>query len=244
MFCSSHAFAVRLLPCCHRCCCFARAKIEDAGGEVHVGIRVAHTAGGIGVVVIDPVAAHTPLFSLPTSTMLTGSGANGTGIPVTLIMERRSPSSNVAKKYIKTLQMDCPPNLAVANADDLKLAAQSLHSWKVQLLEAQRVALDAELPDATAEERRWGQCMMLSRALMHQGKGTVMMPFFDLLNHGDSAYHQSFPNKAVAVAARDLKAGEEITFPYVESPSKARLLTSFGFTEGAPAASLVRISSL
>ena len=32
--------------------------------------------------------------------------------------------------------------------------------------------------------------------------------------------------------------GEEITFPYVESPSKARLLTSFGFMDGAPAASL------
>ena len=72
------------------------------------------------------------------------------------------------------------------------------------------VALDAELPDATEDERRWAQCMMLSRALMHHGKGTVMMPFFDLLNHGDSAYHQSFQNKAVALASRDLKAGTSL----------------------------------
>ena len=117
-----------------------------------------------------------------------------------------------------------------------------MHAWKVHLLTAQEAALDAELPDATSEERKWAQCMMLSRALMHlRGVGeteTVMMPFFDLLNHGYSAYHQSFPDRAVAVAAKDMKAGDEITFPYVESPSKARLLTSFGFAAGAPSASL------
>lgn len=136
-----------------------------------------------------------------------------------------------------------PPNLVVAPKADRDLAAASIHAWKTDLLTAQEAALDAELPDASLEERKWGQCMMLSRALMHQrGVGgetkTVMMPFFDLLNHGYSGFHQSFPDRAVAVAATDMKAGDEITFPYVESPSKARLLTSFGFAEGAPSASL------
>jgi hypothetical protein len=40
------------------------------------------------------------------------------------------------------------------------------------------------------------------------------------------------------IAERNIAAGEQLTFPYVKSPSKARLLTSFGFASG-PAASLV-----
>ena len=42
------------------------------------------------------------------------------------------------------------------------------------------------------------------------------------------------------VAIRDLAAGEELTWEYQASPSRARLLTSFGFGShrDAPAASL------
>lgn len=61
-----------------------------------------------------------------------------------------------------------PPNLVVAPKADRDLAAASIHAWKTDLLTAQEAALDAELPDASLEERKWGQCMMLSRALMHQ----------------------------------------------------------------------------
>ena len=43
------------------------------------------------------------------------------------------------------------------------------------------------------------------------------------MNHTISA------NGAELVAAVDLEAGEELTFPYSHSPSRARLLTSFGF---------------
>lgn len=52
------------------------------------------------------------------------------------------------------------------------------------------------------------------------------------MNHTISA------NGAELVAAVDLEAGEELTFPYSHSPSRARLLTSFGF-DAAPSASLM-----
>lgn len=81
--------------------------VEEAGAEFLVDLSVAHTRGGIGVVVNQDVIAGTTLFTLPASAMLTGSGPNGTGIPVTLIKERRAPSSEVFKRYIATLEMDC-----------------------------------------------------------------------------------------------------------------------------------------
>ena len=43
---------------------------------------------------------------------------------------------------------------------------------------------------------------------------------------------------AKLVAAMDIEAGEELTFPYSHSPSRARLLTSFGF-DVAPSVSLM-----
>ena len=43
----------------------------------------------------------------------------------------------------------------------------------------------------------------------------------------------------LAAGDRDVPAGAELHFPYVESPSKARMLLSFGFAAGIPDASLV-----
>ena len=40
------------------------------------------------------------------------------------------------------------------------------------------------------------------------------------------------------VAKRDLQPGEEVTYEYVESPSRARLLTAYGFEGDAPDASI------
>merc|ERR1719174_1097256 len=81
--------------------------------------------------------------------------------------------------------------------------------------------------------------MVLSRAQTQSGVGAVLMPLLDLLNHGDSCRHVNHRDRDTVVAARNLSAGEEITFIYVASPSKARLLTSFGFMQGAPSASLL-----
>ena len=81
--------------------------VEEAGAEILVDLSIAHTSGGIGVVVNQDVPSGTTLFTLPASAMLTGSGPNGTGIPVTLIKERRAPSSDVFKRYIATLEMEC-----------------------------------------------------------------------------------------------------------------------------------------
>ena len=97
--------------------------------------------------------------------------------------------------------------------------------------------------DATEEERRWATCMLLSRACAaptpeHRGEHpSVLMPFLDLLNHGESCRHETEGGSAVIVAAQDIRAGDELTWPYMSSPSKARLLTSFGFSDG-PSASL------
>jgi hypothetical protein len=68
--------------------------------------------------------------------------------------------------------------------------------------------------------------------------GGVLMPFMDLLNHGSSCRHENIQasdprfSRAVILASRDIEAGEELSWPYVKSPSKARLFTSFGFSTG------------
>ena len=53
-----------------------------------------------------------------------------------------------------------------------------------------------------------------------------------------TANHTVSTNGVEIVAAVDISAGEELTFPYSHSPSRARLLTSFGF-DSAPSASLM-----
>lgn len=80
--------------------------------------------------------------------------------------------------------------------------------------------------------------MLLSRSLLHTD-GPAMMPFVDLLNHGNSTDHKSTADAHTVIAQRRLRPGDELTFPYVASPSKARLLTSFGFDQGAPSLSLL-----
>ena len=61
--------------------------------------------------------------------------------------------------------------------------------------------------DATEEERRWATCMLLSRACAaptaeHRGEHpSVLMPFLDLLNHGESCRHETEGGSAVIVAS-------------------------------------------
>lgn len=134
--------------------------------------------------------------------------------------------------------------------DDLALVKASLHSWKADMLEAGRAQLAEALPESDETDRDWALCMVLSRSFT-SGKGSsVMLPYIDLLNHeasaagrgrkGASVYQASHPDRMVVVAARDIAAGEELTWEYLAAPSRARLLTSFGFgsARDAPAASL------
>lgn len=58
-------------------------------------------------------------------------------------------------------------------------------------------------------------------------------------SHGNlTVNHTISDGGAQLVAAVDIEVGEELTFPYSHSPSRARLLTSFGF-DAAPSASLM-----
>jgi hypothetical protein len=221
----------------------------------------------MGVFVTEPVAAGTPVLRLPNSLMLT-TGKNHMKqalLALTLARERRNASSAVMAAFVESLPIECPANLATRPQADLDLVEQTLHSWKVSTLKAQRQVFaenpplggsDGEgehgtpTPPApwTEEEVRWATCMSLSRAFAGVKSGPVMMPFVDLINHDSRSasctekgvwlHEEGGKWQAELVAARDLAAGDEVTFSYSESASKARMITSFGFTEGSPSAVL------
>ena len=150
--------------------------------------------------------------------------------------------------FIRTPPKGCPDNLAIRGEDDLALVSQSLHAWKADLLRRERQVMHASGGDWSEEEVRWATCMKLSRAFAGTGSGPVMMPLMDLFNHnhtrGDCRESGRWVDESAGrwdasiVAERDLPEGTELVYPYSESPSKARLLTSFGFTEGAASATL------
>jgi hypothetical protein len=140
--------------------------------------------------------------------------------------------------------------------NDLNLISQTMHKWKVDLLLAEQKDLKKNFPGITIYDERWATCMVLSRALMAQDlngeRQPALIPFMDLLNHGTSAT-QDYTAGATAVKSKEkyhgsllvkagpagIKKGEEITMMYSASPSKARMLTSFGFWEAIPAATLL-----
>ena len=157
-------------------------------------------------------------------------------------------------QYLGTLPSECPMNLAARSENDLALAQLSLQAWKVDLLEAEKqmmhVAAAVEgLAPWSAEEVRWATCMKLSRAYAGVGSGPVMIPFVDMVNHahGQKAtciergeWHDKEAGvwAAKLVTRRDLEPGDEITYEYQETPSRARMLSSFGFGDGVPSATL------
>lgn len=209
--------------------------------------------GGLGVYVGRDVSAGETIFALPSHSMLHVPKGAQAMLPLILARERRNASSELMRRYLATLPSECPDNLATRGEDDLALAAESLHGWKVDLLRRERQAMTmAGWPMGASswsdEEIRWATCMKLSRAFAGVGSGPVMMPFVDLLNHdhtkGDCRERGRWVDEATGqwvaevVAERDLPQGTEVVYPYSESPSKARLLTSFGFSEGAASASL------
>lgn len=235
-------------------------------GASHVPLKVATTAyGGLGVFVTGHWPKGTVIMRLPSSLMLT-SKAGQASLPLALARQRRRATSDAMKHYVASLPDSCPNNLAIRANGDLELVESSLHAWKVALLRNELQALrdhppqplplpaheedeDARASSAwTAEEMQWATCMKLSRAFAGMGHGPVMMPFVDLCNH--EARAPSCDERGVWVdeaagtweaqitALRDLHPGDEITYAYSESPSKARMLTSFGFSGGAPSASL------
>ena len=154
--------------------------------------------------------------------------------------------------YLETLPSTCPENLAVRGAADGELVAASLHAWKVDLLRREQQTLRRAPSNGGAawsdDEVRLASCLKTSRAFAGVGNGPVMMPFIDLMNHAH--VHPSCTERgrwvneaagewvAELVAQRDLAEGDELTYLYTETPSKARMLTSFGFTAGMPSASL------
>ena len=205
--------------------------------------------GGLGIFAAENIASGSVIMQLPSSMML-GSGGRPASLPLALLHEKRNSSSAWMRAYIASLPTECPDNLATSRnaAADLALVDASLHAWKTDVLQRELKVLDADPAGFLADERLWATCMKLSRAFSGVGTGPVMIPFVDLLNH--DAIHPTCTEKgrwkdeargvwlAEVTAARDLAVGDELTYPYSESPSRARMLTSFGFAHGAPAASL------
>lgn len=220
----------------------------SAAGLEHVPLRFGRTHyGGLGVFLAEKVGRGTTIFRLPSEFML-HAAAGQASLPLALARERRHASSETMRLFIRTLPKGCPDNLAIRGEDDLALVSQSLHAWKADLLRRERQAMHASGGDWSEEEVRWATCMKLSRAFAGTGSGPVMMPLMDLFNHnhtrGDCRESGRWVDESAGrwtasiVAERDLPEGTELVYPYSESPSKARLLTSFGFTEGAASATL------
>ena len=206
--------------------------------------------GGLGVIAAESIAVGSVIMQMPSSLML-GSGGRPASLPLALLRERRNSSNSPwMSAYLASLPTECPDNLATSrNADaDHALVAASLHAWKIDVLQRELAVLDADDAGFRPDERLWATCMKLSRAFSGVGTGPVMIPFVDLLNHDamqptcneKGRWHDEATGVWLAevTAARDLAIGDELTFPYSESPSHARMLTSFGFAHGAPAASL------
>ena len=147
-----------------------------------------------------------------------------------LLRERREPSSELVRLWIETLPSACPANLAVASAADLSLATLSLHAWKVEFLRNARRLLSDMEPRASEAEQQWATCMVLSRALTQEGLGPTLMPFTDLLNHGDSCTESSAPGSHRLLAARALTAGDEAppppSLPVKSALTQTRMRTS------------------
>jgi len=220
--------------------------LQEAGATLLVPI-VAEVTGDAGLAVFTNgnVSKGTSILTIPAELMLREPGADESGevgLALALAREKQHPSSDLMSLYLASLPGagECPANLVGRSKADLKLASASMHKWRVDMLSSGRSTLAKYMPEMPTHELSWVLCMVLSRAFTQTGKGTVMIPYVDLLNHNrnPSAYHVTHPDKAVVVASRDLKAGEELTFEYLASPSRARLLTSFGFETGAPALSL------
>ena len=223
--------------------------LEDAN-VFTAKVAIGETAyGGIGVFAAEDIAAGSVIMRLPSSLMV-NSGGIPASLPLALLREQRNASSEIMRYYLDSLPADCPDNLAASlnvNADHALVSA-SLRAWKADLLERELQVLRDDDADWTDDELLWSTCMKLSRAFSGVGTGPVMIPFVDLLNHdaasptcaeqGRWVDEASGEWAAEVTAYRDISAGEELTYPYSESPSKARLLTSFGFVHGAPAASL------
>ena len=124
------------------------------------------------------------------------------------------------------------------------------------------------MPENSEELIRWAICMVHTRADSERrlSDGPMLMPFVDLVNHhghassidrsvwGDAAGGEftsaagAAPRPATGtarkwkmelVAVRDLKAGDEVTWSYLQGASRLMLLASFGFNSAdAPDASI------
>lgn len=213
--------------------------LVGAGMVIHSPLVVKSSPGaGVGLFVAagdKKIGPGDKLFELPSRHFFKGDSRKG--LASSLLAERNKPSSKIMELYIKTLPSKCPNNIAIRPQADLDLLSTTIHKWKVDLLQKELASLAKHHPSSTTEDRQWACCMVLSRALLHNGQ-TVLMPFVDLLNHGDSCASAVNSHTHGFVATRTLSADEQLAFAYVESPSRARLLSSFGFEQGAPAASL------
>lgn len=148
--------------------------------------------------------------------------------------------SEYLKLYVSTLPKECPPNLAQMKPREIELVSHTLHGWKVNVYKEGHRNVRKAFPDLPEKDVRWMVCMILSRSLAGPTGSAALMPFIDLINHGTSCFMSALPEGGRSVVSkRQLNPGDEITFSYAESPSRARLLTSFGFVGDAPAASLV-----
>ena len=219
-------------------------------GATHLPLDVGPSVyGGLGVKVAAPVAAGATILTMPSSITFKGSGH--ATLPLAILRERLKPTSEWTKVWLRTLPAECPPCLAARSAEDVALVNSTLHRKKATMLESELAVLRDALPELNDAEHRWATCMTMSRSFTGidgNMDGHMMMPFLDLLNgrwvEPTAAWFARWVDRArgewvvEVVAKRDLQPGEEVTYEYVESPSRARLLTAYGFEGDAPDASL------
>ena len=213
--------------------------MEAHGAAVAEGVVPGLGVAGLGLFAAAGLPGGAPALVVPRALCIDGGSEEG--LAVEFVRLRRRPVGELQRLYRATLPEQCPPNLAVRPAADRRFVLEgSMHAWKATLLDRIDGALDALVPAATAEERVWAGCMVLSRALSTPDGGAVAVPLLDLINHGASTeLRVAEEGHAVVALPEGLDAGHEILWPYSESPSRARFLTSWGFDgAGLPAASI------
>eukprot|EP01059_Diplonema_ambulator_P012525 TRINITY_DN2287_c0_g1_i1.p1 TRINITY_DN2287_c0_g1~~TRINITY_DN2287_c0_g1_i1.p1 ORF type:complete len:464 (+),score=123.83 TRINITY_DN2287_c0_g1_i1:81-1394(+) len=232
-----------------------RKYIKSRGGVVSDNIKVvADEWGGRGVVAVGGgVETGELLMSIPWELTLVGSNEKQTEeedlnmgelhLFLRVLKERHDPKSE-HRVYLRTMPAVYTNGVYFDEKDLQCLSPNSKvhHQHTINQLERfGAIALEVQKtqPESFAGAAKFSReelfdaySAVFTRAL-RSGKDTVLIPFFDMLNHnGNPSAAVQFTEVGVTVSAvRDMGPGEELTISYGGHLSPAALLVYYGFAD-------------